>query len=71
MSKGFETQTLGLKDNYGQLLNANLLSINFNKTHYIQFTTKNKHKTHIKITYDDKPQQYPTSNFLESVLMIQ
>ena len=35
-------------------LNTNLLSINFNKTHYVQFTTKNKPKTHIKITYDNK-----------------
>jgi len=35
-------------------LNTNLLSINFNKTHYIQFTTENKPKSHIKITYDDK-----------------
>jgi len=35
-------------------LNTNLLSINFNETHYIQFTTKNKPKTHIKITYDNK-----------------
>ena len=37
-----------------EYLNTNLLSINFNKTHYIQFTTKNKPKTHIKITYDNK-----------------
>jgi hypothetical protein len=35
-------------------LNTNLLSINFNKTHYIQFTTENKPKSHIKITYDNK-----------------
>jgi len=35
-------------------LNANLLSINFNKTHYIQFTTNNKPNTNIKITYDNK-----------------
>jgi len=35
-------------------LNTNLLSINFNKTHYIQFTTKNMPKTHIKIIYDNK-----------------
>jgi len=36
------------------LLNTNLLSINFNQTHYIQFTTKSKPKTYIKITYDNK-----------------
>jgi hypothetical protein len=35
-------------------LNTNLPSINFNKTHYVQFITKNKPKTHIKITYDNK-----------------
>ena len=35
-------------------LNANLLSINFNKTHYIQFTTNNKPNTNIKINYDNK-----------------
>jgi hypothetical protein len=35
-------------------LNTNLLSINFNKTHYVQFTIKNKPKTHIKITYHSK-----------------
>ena len=35
-------------------LNTNLLSINFNKTHYIQFTTKIKPNSHIKITYDNK-----------------
>ena len=42
-------------------LNANLLSINFNKTHYIQFTTNNKPKTNIKITSDNK-QSTTTSN---------
>ena len=52
-------------------LNINLLCINFNKTEYIKFTTENKPKTHIKITYDNKSQQYPISNFLGSVLMIQ
>ena len=35
-------------------INANLLSMNFNKTHYMQFTTNNKPKTNIKITYDNK-----------------
>jgi hypothetical protein len=35
-------------------LNTNLLSINFNKTNYVQFTTKNKPKFHDKITYDNK-----------------
>jgi len=35
-------------------LNANLLSINCNTTHYIQFTTNIKPKTNIKITYDNK-----------------
>jgi hypothetical protein len=35
-------------------LNTNLLFISFNKTHYVQFTTKNKPKTHIKIAYDNK-----------------
>jgi len=35
-------------------LNTNLLSINFNKTHYLQFITKNKPKSRIKITYNNK-----------------
>jgi hypothetical protein len=35
-------------------LHTNLLSMNFNKTYYIQFTIKNKPKSHIKITYHDK-----------------
>jgi hypothetical protein len=33
---------------------VNLLSINFNKTRFIQFTTKNKPVTNIKIAYDNK-----------------
>jgi len=52
-------------------LNTNLLSINFNKTHYVQFTTTNKPKSHIKIMYGNKSQQYPTLNFLESILVTQ
>ena len=35
-------------------LNTNLLSINFNETHYVQFITKNKPKSDIKITYNNK-----------------
>ena len=35
-------------------LNTNLLFINFSKTHYIQFATKNKPKTHITITHQNK-----------------
>jgi len=35
-------------------LNTNLLSRNFNKTHYVQFTTKSKPKFRIKITYNNK-----------------
>jgi len=35
-------------------LNTDFLSINFNKTHYVQFTTKNKPKSHIKISYNNK-----------------
>jgi hypothetical protein len=35
-------------------LKANLLSINFDKTHFIQFITNNKPKTNIKIKYDNK-----------------
>jgi hypothetical protein len=31
-------------------LNTKLPSINFNKSYYVQFTTKNKPKSHIKIT---------------------
>ena len=36
------------------MANTNLLFINFNKTHYVQFTTKNKPKSLVKITYDNK-----------------
>jgi hypothetical protein len=35
-------------------LKANLLSINFDKTHFIQFITNNKPKTNIRINYDNK-----------------
>jgi hypothetical protein len=35
-------------------LNTNLLSVNFSKTHHVQFTTKNKPKTRIQITYNNK-----------------
>ena len=35
-------------------LKVNLLSTNFDKTHYIQFTTNNKPITDIKIVYDNK-----------------
>jgi len=34
--------------------NTNLLSINFNRTHHLQFITKNKPKSHIQITYSNK-----------------
>ena len=36
-------------------LNANLLSINFNKTRYIHFTTNNKPKTNIKLLMTINP----------------
>jgi len=53
-------------------LNTNLLSINFNKTPYVQFITKNKPNLILKLfTIINKSQQYPASNSLESVLMIQ
>jgi len=35
-------------------LKVNLLSINFDKTHYIQFTTNNKPITNTKTAYDNK-----------------
>jgi len=56
--KSIQKRILNLKNEW---LNTNLLYINFNKTHYIQFMTKNKPKTHIKITYDNK-QISATSN---------
>ena len=43
-----------VNNNKSEFAEASLLSINFNKTHYIQFTTNNKPKTNIKITYDNK-----------------
>jgi hypothetical protein len=47
---------------------VNQLSINFNKSHYIQFTTRNNNsKTEIKITY---VHLYQILNFLEYSLMI-
>jgi hypothetical protein len=35
-------------------LNTNLLSMNFNKTHFMQFTTNNKPKPHLQITHLNK-----------------
>jgi len=35
-------------------LNTNFLFINFDKTHFMQFTTKNKPKPHLKITHLNK-----------------
>jgi hypothetical protein len=53
-------------------LNTNLLSINFNKTHYIRFTTKISPNLILKLLMViNISHQYPTSNFLESGLMIQ
>jgi hypothetical protein len=34
---------------------ANLLSINFNKTHFMHFTAKSESTSDINITYDKKP----------------
>jgi hypothetical protein len=44
-------------------LNTDLLSINFNKTHYVQFTTKNKNPNLILkfLTIINKSQQYLAS----------
>jgi len=42
---------------FGQLskwLKANLLSLNFNKTYFIQFINKSTHASDIQITYEDK-----------------
>jgi hypothetical protein len=35
-------------------LNTNLLPINFNKTHFMQFTTNNKPEPHLQITHPNK-----------------
>jgi len=50
----FQIKIIAAFNFINEWLNTNLLSINFNKTHYVQFTTKNKSKTHTKITYDNK-----------------
>jgi hypothetical protein len=41
----FQIKITAVLNFINEWLNANLLSTNFNKTHYIQFTTKNKPKT--------------------------
>jgi hypothetical protein len=50
---------------------ANLLSVNFNKTHFLQFTAKSKSTSDINITYDNN-QIVPVTNtkFLGIFLMI-
>ena len=50
----FQIKITAVLNFINEWLNTNLLSTNFNKTHYIQFTTKNKPKTHIKVTYYNK-----------------
>jgi hypothetical protein len=41
--------------NFKEWFKVNLLSVNFNKTHYIQFTANtNNPITNIKIAYDNK-----------------
>jgi hypothetical protein len=45
------TTTLNLINEW---LNTSLLSININKTHFMQFTTKNKPKLYLKITHSNK-----------------
>jgi hypothetical protein len=45
------TTTLNLINEW---LNTNLLSINIKKTHFMQFTTKNKPKPYLKITHSNR-----------------
>jgi hypothetical protein len=50
----FQTKVTATFNLINEWLGTNLLSINFTKTHYVQFTTKNKPKTQTKIAYDNK-----------------
>jgi len=50
---------------------ANLLSLNLNKTHFVQFTSKSTSTTDKFIKYDDKQFQIPLQHyFLEYLVMI-
>jgi hypothetical protein len=57
----FQTKITANFNLINEWLGINLLSINFTKTHYVQFTTKNKPKMQIKIAYDNN-QITTTSN---------
>ena len=47
------------------LFKASLLSLNFDKTHYIQFITKNIYFVDLKLDYSNKLRAFVTQNFLE------
>jgi hypothetical protein len=51
--KDFQTNMVTAFNCVNKWFKVNLLSINVNKTHYIQFKTKNKPKTNIHITCND------------------
>jgi hypothetical protein len=44
---------------------ANKLSLNFDKTHYILFTTKNRHQIDLVISYANKSLKHLIQNSLE------
>ena len=52
--KNFQHEITAAFNFINEWLNTDLLFINFSKTHYVQFTTKNKPKSHIKISYNNK-----------------
>ena len=41
--------------NINDWLKINLLSLNFDKTYYVKFVTKNSHEININISYGNKP----------------
>jgi hypothetical protein len=49
----FETKITATFNLINEWLGINLLSINFTKTRYFQFTTKNKPNTQIKVAFDN------------------
>jgi hypothetical protein len=51
--KDFQTNMITVVNCVNKWFKANLLSINVNKTHYIQFKTKNKQETNIHVVCND------------------
>jgi len=50
----FELKIITTLNLINEWLTSNFLFLNFDKTHFMQFTTKNKPKPHLKITHLNK-----------------